>query len=264
MHNINLHFLKSFFIHYISATPIDVLHSPFVYNIYRHCIKRQKLKPAVFKKIEIYRKQLKSSQTTVNYIDFGAAANNYNTTVGAIVKKHAKPPRIAQIIYYLTNYLKPAKCIELGTSLGLTTAYFASALPKDAKLITIEACPDIYNNACNNLQYLALKNNVELQLGVFDDLYKPALIALNNFDCIFIDGNHTYEATLKYFSDALNHKHNNAYIIFDDIYWSKGMTRAWNEIINHPDVTASIDLFFIGIVFFRKEQKKQNFKLRIF
>ena len=41
------------------------------------------------------------------------------------------------------------------------------------------------------------------------------------------------------------------------------MEEAWNEIKQHTSVTLTIDLFFIGIVFFRTEQKtKEHFTIR--
>jgi hypothetical protein len=40
------------------------------------------------------------------------------------------------------------------------------------------------------------------------------------------------------------------------------MEEAWEEIKSHPKVTVTIDLFFLGLVFFRKEQVKENFCLR--
>ena len=54
----------------------------------------------------------------------------------------------------------------------------------------------------------------------------------------------------------------NSILIFDDIHWSEEMELAWKEIQNHPLVTVTIDLFFIGIVFFRKENiVKQHFQI---
>ncbi|MEJ7676870.1 MAG: hypothetical protein WKG06_03130 [Segetibacter sp.] len=51
--------------------------------------------------------------------------------------------------------------------------------------------------------------------------------------------------------------------IFDDIHWSKEMEEAWKYIQQHSAVTLTIDLFFIGIVFFRREQKvPQHFVIR--
>jgi hypothetical protein len=51
-------------------------------------------------------------------------------------------------------------------------------------------------------------------------------------------------------------------MIFDDIYWNKDMEKAWQEIKNNQKVTVSIDLFYFGLIFFRKEQEKQHFILR--
>jgi predicted O-methyltransferase YrrM len=86
---------------------------------------------------------------------------------------------------------------------------------------------------------------------------------IKTLDMLFIDGNHSYDATMRYFEMCKPYLHNQSLIVFDDIYWSKGMTQAWKEIKADPIVTVSIDLFFIGLVFFRKEQVKENFKLRI-
>ena len=56
--------------------------------------------------------------------------------------------------------------------------------------------------------------------------------------------------------------HNNSIFIFDDINWSIEMQETWAIIKEHPKVTVSIDTYFWGIVFFRKEQEKQHFIIR--
>ncbi|HLW33390.1 MAG TPA: class I SAM-dependent methyltransferase, partial [Aequorivita sp.] len=83
------------------------------------------------------------------------------------------------------------------------------------------------------------------------------------YDLILIDGDHNGERTLEYFNALLEKVHNDSLIIFDDIYWSKDMTEAWQKIIAHEKVTVSIDTFQWGMVFFRKEQPKQHFLIRI-
>jgi hypothetical protein len=51
-------------------------------------------------------------------------------------------------------------------------------------------------------------------------------------------------------------------LIFDDIYWSPGMQEAWQTIIAMPEVTLSLDMHRLGMVFFRKEIKQpQHLKL---
>ncbi|MDB5032489.1 class I SAM-dependent methyltransferase, partial [Mucilaginibacter sp.] len=86
---------------------------------------------------------------------------------------------------------------------------------------------------------------------------------LDKLDFIFVDGNHQKEATLKYFEWCLPKVHENTLLIFDDIYWSEGMKEAWAEIKAHPQVTATVDLFWIGLVFFRSGQVKEDFVIKV-
>jgi len=80
---------------------------------------------------------------------------------------------------------------------------------------------------------------------------------------LFVDGNHRKEATLEYFNFFLSKAVNNSIFIFDDIHWSEGMEEAWKEIQSHEAVTLTIDLFFIGLVFFSKDFiVKQHFTIR--
>jgi predicted O-methyltransferase YrrM len=77
-----------------------------------------------------------------------------------------------------------------------------------------------------------------------------------------VDGNHRKDATLNYFEWCLPKLSQNSIMIFDDIYWSKGMKEAWAQIKAHPEVSVSIDLFWIGLVFVRKGQVKEDFIIR--
>ena len=96
----------------------------------------------------------------------------------------------------------------------------------------------------------------------FDDYFKNE-IANKNFDLVYIDGNHTYGATSNYFNELLKITNENSILIFDDIYWSEEMAKVWQEIKNHAAVTLSIDLYKMGLIFFRKENKqKEHFCLR--
>jgi predicted O-methyltransferase YrrM len=82
-------------------------------------------------------------------------------------------------------------------------------------------------------------------------------------DFIFLDGHHTYEATRRYFSFLADWVEDTAIFVLDDIHWSEEMEKAWGAVKQHPKVTLTIDLFFVGLVFMRKEQwVVQHFKLR--
>jgi len=109
---------------------------------------------------------------------------------------------------------------------------------------------------------LGLKN-IELTTGNFDDALPSLLSKLNTVDLAFIDGNHRKEPTLNYFQQLLNHSAPSTILIFDDIHWSADMEAAWTEIKQHPSITLTIDLFFIGIVFFNTDfNHKQHFSIR--
>ncbi len=151
--------------------------------------------------------------------------------------------------------------IELGTSLGLTTAYFAKAAP-DAQIISLEGCPETMRLAEENFSQLGI-SNVKTVLGNIDLTFPEFLREQNQkLDLVFFDANHRLEPTVRYFHDALPYHDDDTVFVFDDIYWSEEMTAAWEAIKAHPDVTVTVDLFWIGLVFFRKTQAKENFVLR--
>ena len=80
---------------------------------------------------------------------------------------------------------------------------------------------------------------------------------------VYFDGNHSKEATLSYVKMMLPTIHNDTVWIFDDIYWSPEMTQAWEKIKTMPEVSVTIDCYWLGLVFFRKEQAKEDFYARV-
>lgn len=262
---INGHFVTRFIKHYWSATRIDVLHSPFIFNLYNACIARQ-AEPEALKPVEELRKQLLQDSTQVTQQDLGAGSRRKpqrKKTIAFFAKTHAKPKRIAHILHRIIRQHQYKNGIELGTSLGLTTLCIAKALPDSGRLVTIEGAPEIAAVAKQNFVKLNQQDKIELLTGNFNDLLPEVIKERETIDFAFLDGNHTYEATLNYFNHLLPKMGNNSVMIFDDIYWSKGMTRAWEEVKQHPQVMVTVDLFFIGLVYFRKEQAKEHFVLRI-
>ncbi len=255
----NIHYIKHFCLHYLTAKWIDVLHSPFVFNLYQACIKRENDLSA-YANIELQRAHLMKDKRALFYDDFGASAKSRNLFVKTLAKQHLKPARIAQVLSRINRYLAYKNSIELGTSLGITTQYLALGSLDKKTIHTIEASQKVREIA---LEGFKNTHSITSHLGTFDQVLPEVLEKIKTLDMLFIDGNHSYDATMRYFEMCKPYLHNQSLIVFDDIYWSKGMTQAWKEIKADPIVTVSIDLFFIGLVFFRKEQVKENFKLRI-
>jgi predicted O-methyltransferase YrrM len=257
-----LKFITDYLKHRITAKSRHGTHSPFVYKLVDEVIYDFSVKK-VYHDIEQQRKKLLHDDTIITVTDLGAGSHlNKNRTkkISQIAKNALKSPRLAQLIYRLAQNQQPQNIIELGTCLGITSAYLAKAQP-NCKVLTIEGCPETAAVATQNFVDLNL-SNIELQVGNFNDVLPEAIINAEKLDLVYIDGNHTKAATLNYFNWCLPKIHEKSLLIFDDIYWSEGMKAAWQEIKNHPQVTVTIDLFWIGLVFFKKGQVKEHFKIK--
>jgi predicted O-methyltransferase YrrM len=259
----NLRFAKDYLLHRFKAKNRHGLHSPFVYRladkiIYDFCAK------TVYDEIESIRKQLLNDGDMIHVTDLGAGSHvntDRKKKISDIAKHALKPPNLAQLLYRLTDDLQPRTIIELGTCLGVTTLYLQKAAP-EAKVFTLEGCPQTSGVAKEVFRKAGL-NEIELTTGNFDDTLPAIINNLDQIDLVFIDGNHQKEATLNYFEWCLPKVHENTLLIFDDIYWSEGMKEAWTAIKANSKVTVTIDLFWIGLVYFKKGQAKEDFLLKV-
>jgi len=235
--------------------------SPFVYNFVTKCI-YDKTNYNSYSKLKAYRSALKENHSNIEVTDLGAGSQiikNNIRIVSNIAKNAGTTKNRAKLFYRIVHYFKFEQILELGTSLGIATHAMHLGNP-NAHITTIEGCPNISTFTKNSFNQFHL-NNIEILTGNFNNVIEN--LPSQNFDLIYFDGNHQKKATLNYFETLLRTVHNDSVFIFDDIYWSKGMTEAWNIIKQHPKVTVTIDTFFWGFVFFRKEQNKEHFIIRV-
>ena len=239
------------------------IHSPFVFNFIRLVLNDRNLYPE-YRKVELLRHSLSHNHFELKVDDLGAGsllASFERRTIAQIATSAAKPRKYAQLLYRMAHYYHPDIMLELGTSLGISSAYLALGNPA-GKLITIEGAKQVSNIATDIFKQLNL-NNIEALVGNFDDVLPDLLSRLPAVDLVFIDGNHRKEPTLKYFNLLLPKVTGSSIIIVDDINWSSEMEEAWKAIKEHPSVHMTIDLFFMGLVFFKDEFKiKQHFSIR--
>lgn len=238
------------------------VHSPFVFDFIKNVLNDKK-KYEHYDKIENLRKELLHDKRIIEVEDLGAgslAVPGKEKKISDIARSFLKPKKFAQLLFRIVQYYKPKNIVELGTSLGVTTAYLAANT--FAKVFTVEGSENTALIAYENFQKLNLQN-IQLVQGNFDDTLPRLLPQIEKVDFAFIDGNHRKEPTLHYFEQLLSYSTESTILIFDDIHWSAEMEEGWSEIQQHPSVTLTIDLFFIGIVFFKKEFKvKQHFVIR--
>ncbi|MCW3077139.1 MAG: class SAM-dependent methyltransferase [Bacteroidetes bacterium] len=255
---INFHQIKNFIRHWLTATRKGHnVHSPFVYKLCEEIFYNNSAFYD-FEQLEEIRSALKKNKTILNIEDFGAGSKTMpqkRRSVTEIAKSGISTQKQSQIIYKLINFFYAGTIIELGTSLGLNTLYLAMA-NKKARLYSIEGSRELFDFSSQLINEAKVKN-VTLMNGKFDDELPVLLNQINKVDVFYVDGNHTYESTLQYFRSALPKRTNDSVFIFDDIYWSHGMTRAWHEIKNDAHVTLSIDAFYFGMIFFKQEVKEK-------
>ncbi len=261
----SLQLLKKYIRYYLSASNAKghAVHSPFVFEFIKF-IKNDKTIYPYYNKIEAIRKKLLHDNSIITVEDFGAGSSIIKTN-NRIVKKMAssslKQKKYSRLLQRMVQYYDKKTVLELGTSFGVTTSYIAFA-NNNPIVTTIEGSKNIATIAQQNFDKLGLKN-INLITGDFEKKLPVFLKKIDTLHFVFIDGNHRKEPTLNYFKLLLTKINNDTIVVFDDIHWSKEMESAWYEIKDHETVMLSIDLFFIGIIFFKKEfLVKQHFVIR--
>lgn len=254
-----LYRIGAFLRFYKKATNVYGIHSPFVFDFIQNVLDDSKEYYA-FKSIEIERQKLLLNRKMIQVDDFGAGSKNSLTNatsrhINDIARTSLSSSKKGRILFQIAHHYKRMKILELGTSLGISSAYLASA-NSQSQLYTLEGSVEIAKIAESVHSHLKLKN-IQYHIGRFSDTL-PTLLN-DTFDLVFLDGHHEYNAVLAYFEILRPSLSQDAIVIVDDIYWSKGMEKAWNELKQQDIVTASVDLFDMGILFLRSGLSKQDF-----
>ncbi len=261
--NSNWQMIKDYLHFWWRSGNAHALHSPFMYALATKCF-YDKTKYADYKQLKTYHNQLKQNRQTIVVDDLGAGSRKLISTkrkISDISKVAGSNLTEMKRLYRLSKYFAPKHILELGTSLGKSTFSLALGNP-DATIITVEGDKNISKIARKQFEVFGVQNTQFITQDFdkyLDELYKTG----QQFDMILLDGNHRFEPTVKYFEKLLKHIHNDTVIIVDDIYWSAEMKQAWQRLKAHKEVRQSIDTYHFGMLFFRKEQFKEDFIIRL-
>jgi predicted O-methyltransferase YrrM len=239
------------------------VHSPFVFNLVTKCFYDKKKYPE-YSILKNYRNSLLQNKNTIEVTDFGAGSRVFKSNTRAInqiARNAGISKKRAELLFRITNYFQPESILEIGTSLGLATSALSLGNIK-YKATTLEGCPNTLHVAQKQFEEFGFKNITSINTE-FSSYLKNYQLAISNYQLIYFDGNHSKEATLEYFELLLPTINNETVWIFDDIHWSPAMEAAWEVIKNHPKVTVTIDTFQWGFVFFRTQQLKEHFVIRV-
>lgn len=248
------------------------VHSPFVFDLVENVFRNRRRFEGE-EEIEFWRRHYRASRQRILRVDHGTAGqahqpdDHVNTAVrcevkvGAIARRSLLPQRRALQLYHLARRKEAGSILELGTSLGITSAYLASAAGADGRLVTIEGCPATAEIARETLTALDM-GHVTILNGTFRDQLPEAIRQLGRIDLAYLDGDHRKGPTLEYFRQIAAMRWEGMVIVLDDIHATEEMESAWEEIKAHPGISLTIDLFRLGLVFFRAGMKPQHFRLR--
>jgi len=170
--------------------------------------------------------------------------------VARLALEASKPERWGRVLLHLARELDARRALELGTCVGLSTAYQAAGLELAGgagRLVTLEADPSRVELALANLERLGLAARVEARAGRFEETLDPALHGAGEVDFAFVDGHHQLGPTLDYFKRVTARLRRPGVILLDDITWSKGMQRAWARIAADQRVLLTVDLHGLGL-----------------
>jgi len=264
--------IKSYLKFLSKSTNQHGVHSPFVFDLVTKCFYDKKKYPQ-YKILQNYRNSLLQNHETIEVTDFGAGSKIFKSNtreIAKIAQTAGITAKNAQLLFRIVNYFKPDAVLEIGTSLGLATSALAlgtraeselSGTNQSAKITTLEGCPETSKTAQSQFEKFDFKN-ISSIVGDFAESITDCQSAIVNYQLIYFDGNHQKDATLNYFEWLLPTATNDSVWIFDDIHWSPEMEQAWEIIKKKPKVTVTVDTFQWGLVFFRKEQEKQDFVIR--
>lgn len=239
------------------------VHSPFVFNLITKCF-YDTTEKTEYKLLSDYRRKMLLDNRTISVTDYGAGSKIFKSNervVSQIAKNAGISRKRSRLLFRISRYFKAETMLEIGTSLGLGTIALATG-NTNAAITSLEGCPETSAIAKRQLQQFGCEQVTTL-ITEFKTYLTTHLAKGEVYQLIYFDGNHQKEATLDYFNLLLPTITNDTVWIFDDIHWSEEMEVAWETIKKHPQVTVTIDTFQWGVVFFRKEQPKEHFIIRV-
>ncbi|MFZ2338310.1 MAG: class I SAM-dependent methyltransferase [Bacteroidales bacterium] len=238
------------------------IHSPFVFRLVSDVF-RNKIDPDIVCTIEKTRMSLLADARSINVTDLGAGSGIMKTKlrkVSDIARYSSVPKKYGIFLANMARAFGKSGILEFGTSLGISTMYMAVSCP-EAEIITMEGCPETSEIAKENFRKSGL-DNITTLTGSFDELLPELRRKAVSPGLVFIDGNHRGEPVLKYFNEVAEMSGPESVVILDDIHSSRSMSDAWNDIKRHEKVTSSVDVFRMGMVFFRKGMARYDYTVR--
>lgn len=237
------------------------IHSPYLFE-FVHEVVFNSPDIKVPQEISEMHRLLRKDQTTIpaDQMRVGSKVDrSTGRTVQSFIRGSSVTEKNGELLFRITNWFKPDMILELGTGLGISTMYMGWGWP-GVPLHSIEGNTERAAYAAQLVCRCHLEQ-VSIHWGDLENKLEEVLPLIEGRFVAFVDANHRYEPTIRYVKSILERAGDEAVIVMDDIYWSRGMQRAWKEVISWPEIRVSIDLYHMGILLLRKDLNKARVKI---
>jgi hypothetical protein len=261
------------------------IHSPYLFGFIHETVFNAS-RTAVSGEITRVHRELRRDRRYIPSGSFGAGSFGAGPVTGrpaerrvsSFVRHSSVSGKYGALLFRIARWFRPEMIIELGTGLGVSTIYLSAGHP-GAPLHTIEGNAERAGFAAVLIKRCSL-SNVKIHTGDMEGELERILAGPEGGTgqpdpgvegeepgrgirlLAFVDGNHRYGPTIAYVKRLVAAAGEEAVIVMDDIYWSKGMSAAWKEVVSWPGVRVSIDLFHAGILLLRRDLNKEHVKIK--
>ena len=241
--------ISDYISYYLAGTTRHGLHSPFVYTFADEVLYQSS--NVNFEMIEHQRMLMLQSKSKLNHTSLSKFTSNF--TLDA---------KYGKLLQRMVEFYKPQHILELGMNNGIESNYLLSnAIIQNEPILS-------YNFVSNSNKIDKIKEHTNTEFAnyyqsdILEKQYNTELESETYFDLCFIHGQPDADDFWKFYDNYKTRLHTHSMVIFTNIRHTNDHYINWQQITNLPEVTASIELFKMGIIFFRTEQIKQKFILR--
>ena len=181
------------------------------------------------------------------WIEQGAGAP---IPIGGVACLFSVAPRWGTFLLRLVREIAPKSCLELGTGLGISTAYQAAALElnQSGTMTTLEGAKAWASIAEEGLAALGLSERARVEPGPIDATLTDVVARIAPIDYAYLDADHTEKTTTAHFDVILPHVAEGGIVVLDDISYSGEMWRAWRAVTHRDRVSTALALGRMGLV----------------
>lgn len=251
--------IASYLQYAVAAQSRYYIHSPFAYALVDQTLNRN-IPETIRKTLHSFREQQRDDSTLLRIDPVGTTTSQAKQfSVSQLSKRYALPYKYGTLLYKLIDRLNPSQILETGTGTGFSSACLALG-NRDAIVHTVEALKPLIELASKTHNSHGIKN-IRYHQGELNNVLHDVCKTVKTIDAAYLDANHTYEATIRYFNTMLPFLTTKAFVIVDDIHWSKGMNTAWLELCRHPRVTLALDFYRLGVLFLSDDFSRETIQL---